>query len=106
MTGQSIAVVKLETTCCRAILELRFVAPDWAEMGLGVRVACGEVDRDNQPHSALRASHSCWFYIVGYRCVVPQTTLQIIKALENLQLNPQLHQTNTLSTNFKHLIPL
>lgn len=35
MTGQSIAVVELETTCCGAILELRFVAPDWAEMGSG-----------------------------------------------------------------------
>lgn len=35
MTGQSIAVVELETICSRAVLELRPVAPDWAEMGSG-----------------------------------------------------------------------
>lgn len=33
MTGQNVAVV--ETICCRAVLELRLVAPGWAEMGSG-----------------------------------------------------------------------
>lgn len=53
MTGQSIAVVELETAYCRAVLELGLVALDWAEMGS--REHMGKVDKDNQPFSALRA---------------------------------------------------